>query len=161
MMNPDGYEEFRELRQGLTFNNAAIKYQSDFKSVVLWLVRRKGKIGNKALSFLWGHAHAIKTRPHPSPHSLSYGLSLVDKGSIASPICEFILAGIDRHNSREEDIPLGICENCGQFMVIERQGRKKFCSKNCGVKDFYVAHGGAAKYMRDLRQNPMYKKKQR
>jgi len=113
------------------------------------------------MPFVWRHAHAIRTRPHPSPDSLEYGLSMVDQGSVASPICEFILAGIDRHNRNEEDIPLGICENCKKFMAIERQGRERFCSRNCGVRNFYEAQGGAAKYMRDLRQNPMYKKKQR
>jgi hypothetical protein len=160
MMNPDGYVDFRELREGLTFKDAAVKYQPDFRQVVLWLVHQNGKAGNAALPFLWRHAHAIKTRPHPSPRSLEYGLSLVDKGSVASPVCEFILSGIDRHNRGDEDIPLGVCENCKQFMAIDRKGRKKFCSKNCGVKNFYGSRGGAAKYMSELRQNPMYKKRQ-
>jgi|GEM_PF-7005871 len=161
MMNPDGYVDFREIRQGLTYRDAAGKYQADFKWVVLWLVHRNGEAGKAALQFLWGNAHAIKTRPHPSPDSLEYGLSLVNCGSVTSPVCEFILAGIDRYNKHEEDIPLGVCANCKKFMAIERQGRKKFCSKNCGVKGFYAAKGGAAKYMREHRQNPMYKKKQK
>jgi hypothetical protein len=161
MMNPDGYVEYRELREGLTFADAAVKYQPNFRQVAFWLVQRKREAGNTAMPFVWRHAHAIKTRPHPSNDSLKYGLSLVDKGSFASPICEFILAGIDRHNRNEEDMPLGICENCEKFMAIERQGRKRFCSKNCGVKSFYGSKGGPAKYMRELRQNPMYKKKQR
>ena len=161
MMNPDGYVEFRELREGLTFADAAVKHQLDLRRVVHWLVHQNGEAGDTALPFVWRHAHAIKAKPHPSPDSLGYGLSMVDQGSVASPICEFILAGIDRHNRNEEDIPLGMCQNCKKFMVIERQGRKMFCSKNCGVKSFYGSQGGAAKYMRALRQNPMYKKKQR
>jgi hypothetical protein len=107
MMNPDGYVDSRELRQRLTYQDAAVKYQADFKRVVYWLVHRNVAAGNTALQFLWVHAHAIKTKPHPSDDSVEYGLSLVDCGSLAFPICEFILAGIDRHNRREEDIPLG------------------------------------------------------
>jgi len=79
----------------------------------------------------------------------------------ASPICEFILDGIDRHNKGEGDIPLAACKVCAKFMVVERPGRKMYCSKNCGVKDFYAKRGGAKMYMRDLRQNPMFKKKQK
>jgi hypothetical protein len=151
----------QELREGLTYQDAAPQYQAHFKLVVLWLVHRNLEAADDAFSFLWKHFSLVKLRRHFTDKSLEYKTSLIDGGTLASPLCEFILAGIDRHNRGEEDIPLSACQMCGKFMAIERQGRKKYCSKNCGVKDFYAAHGGAAKYMRDLRQNPMYKKKQR
>src|SRR5437763_1056609 len=86
MMNPDGYVEFRELREGLTFADAAVKYQPDFRDVVLWLVQRDVEGGNTALPFVWQHAHVIKTRPHASPDSIEYGLSMVDQASDVSHI---------------------------------------------------------------------------
>ena len=152
--------EYREIREGLTLKDAAVKYQADFKWVLLWLVHRNREAGETALTFLWKHAKAIKTEPVLND-DLRYGKSLIDSGSAASPICEFILDGIDRHNKGEGDIPLAACKVCAKFMVVERPGRKMYCSKNCGVKDFYAKRGGAKMYMRDLGQNPMFKKKQK
>ena len=153
--------EYQEIRKGLTYKDAAVKYQADFKSVVLWLVHRNAEAGEAAFSFLWKHFSALKVRRYFLNKPFEYGTSLIDSGTLASPLCEFILAGIDRHNRGEEDIPLGVCKNCGKFIAIERQGRKQFCSKNCGVKSFYAGQGGAKMYMRKLRRNIMYKKKQR
>jgi len=152
--------EYQEIRAGLTLKDAAVKYQADFKWVLLWLVERNREAGKTAISFLWKHAKAVKTEPRLRENNLQYVTSLIESGSAASPVCEFILDGIDRHNRDEAEIPLQTCKVCGKFMVVERLGRKMYCSKNCGVKDFYAKKGGAKMYMRELRQNPMFKKKQ-
>jgi hypothetical protein len=76
--------------------------------------------------------------------------------SVMSPICKFIFDRIERYHdwldripgkkvkrhrdnedeiAREKAIPIRICDRpgCGRFLIPQRIGRKKFCSKKCLV----------------------------
>ena len=89
-------------------------------------------------------------------YSAVYYYKTVQYQSVMSPICKFIFDRIERYHdwldripvkkvkrhrdnedeiAREKAIPIRICERpgCGRFLIPQRIGRKKFCSKKCLV----------------------------
>lgn len=75
--------------------------------------------------------------------------------SIMSPIYEFMFDRLfEREYGVSEAIPVGICEreNCFRFMLLEREGRKKFCSDTCRRLAYQQASGNWNEYMRAYRK---------
>jgi hypothetical protein len=88
-------------------------------------------------------------------HCPFYYWKTVQYQSLMSPICQFIFDRIERYqdwldriprypdeklkdddeNEREKAVPIRMCERpgCGKFLVPQRVGRKRFCSKTCLV----------------------------
>jgi hypothetical protein len=157
----DGFDLCRDVREGLSLDDGAQRYQKDFRRVLTWLVNKSEPAG-EALAFLWTHGReniTIKAEVNTNKDlGLFYVQSASEYGSIASPICKFILDRIDRynetcqlegddnpalqndrtnnHNERlsSEIIPLGICTTCEKFMVVVRRS-KRYCSDKCRVQD--------------------------
>ena len=166
VMNQDddpnvGFYLCRDVREGLSLDDGAKRYQKDFKRVLTWLVN-KSEAAGAALAFLWTHGREnITIKPEVNTNKdlgFLYFQSASEYGSIASPICKFILDRIDRYNEAcqfegddkaapqndrindhneklsNEVIPLGICTTCKKFMVVMRRS-KRYCSDKCRVQD--------------------------
>jgi len=144
----DEFELCRDVREGLSPEAGGKKYQEELRQVLAWIVepRRDPKSAGKALAFLWLHGReniAIKAERNEdfsNDMPFFYFQSPTEYGSIVSPICKFILDSIDHFQEApaglSKTIPLGLCERpgCGRFMVVERKGRKRFCSDTCRVQ---------------------------
>ena len=150
-----------------TLSRFALQEQPNIRRVLRWLCAPNEdlKLANDALSFLWGQVEGIKravtlnetfdeTGKHGNP--VLYWKRLKWKGSLGA-VYEFIWNRIERYNEEEDEfreiIPLGICERpgCNKFMVLERKGRKRFCSDNCRVQAHQRSPEKWAAYMRKHR----------
>lgn len=161
----------RDVRNGLTLEDGAKKYKQDFKQVLTWLTDRNSKEREAALAFLWTQGRDVVI--DASVDDDLYSQSIREYGTVASPICKFILDRIDRYNEgrkfivdenatpdasynevlRREVLPLGACKHCGNFMVIERSS-KQFCSDLCRAESGQAKKTKAqkAKEMRHYRR---------
>lgn len=160
--DPSGqFDLCRDVREGLSLDDGAKRYQKDFRRVLTWLAN-KSETAGEALAFLWVHGrNNITIKPQVNTNKdlgFLYFQSASEYGSIASPICKFILDRVDRYNEtcqledegeaarrddrinqhneqlRNEIIPLGICTTCKKFMVVVRRS-KRYCSDKCRVQD--------------------------
>jgi hypothetical protein len=139
----------RDVRNGLTLEDGAKKYKRDFKRVLTWLTDRNSKERKAALAFLWTQGRDVVIDAFVDDDL--YSQSISEYGTVASPICKFILDRIDHYNDgrkfigvnekatpdlsynedlRREVLPLGVCKRCEKFMVVERRS-KQFCSNLC------------------------------
>ena len=162
----------RDLHKGLTLEDGAKKYKQDFRRVLTWLTDRNSNDREAALSFLWKQGRDINIKATVDDDL--YYQSIDEYGTVASPICKFILDRIDRYNEgrqlivvdqnatpdhsyneklRKEILPLGLCKHCRNFMVIERSS-KQFCSDLCRAESGQAKKTKAqkAKEMRHYRK---------
>jgi len=162
----------RDVQKGKTLESGAKKYQQDFNRVLTWLTDRNSKEGKAAFAFLWTQGRDVVI--DASVDDDLYSQSIREYGTVASPICKFILDRIDRYNDgrkfivvdekatldssynedlRREVLPLGACKHCGNFMVIERSS-KQFCSDLCRAQSGQAKKTKAqkAKEMRHYRR---------
>jgi hypothetical protein len=182
----EGFDLCRDVREGLSLDDGAKRYQRDFKRVLTWLVN-KSEAAGEALAFLWTQGREnITIKAEVNTHQdlgFLYVQSASEYGSIASPICKFILDRIDRYNDtyklelhdeaalqndRKNDhneklsneiIPLGICTTCNKFMVALRRS-KRYCSDKCRVQDNQAKMTNADK-ARKMRKYRADKKRKR
>ena len=138
-------DAFQLCDDGLTPEEGAIKYQKDFPPVLKWLARdphleegARAQIGKEAARFLWEHGDeniSLHLAIHTNTAQSFYSLKVERYGTVASPICRFILDRLD-HYARAEDksdiIPLKVCAYCPKIMFFERSSRKT-CSDSCRV----------------------------
>ena len=168
-----------DLQKGLTLEDGAKKYQEDFKRLLAWLTNRNSEDREAALSFLWKQGRDIKIEATVDDDM--YSQVIDEYGTVASPICKFILDRIDRYNEsrkfivddekaipdesynenlRREFLPLGVCKYCENFMVLERRN-KQFCKDSCRAQSAQSKKTKAqrAEYMRGYRKHPKLKPK--
>lgn len=138
-------DPFKLCSDGITPEQAAIKYQKDFFPVLKWLARNpdlaeeaRAQLGKDAAPFLWKHGDediSLQLAIHKNTAQSFYSLKVEEYGTAASPICRFILDRLD-HYAKAEDksdvIPLKVCAYCGKIMFFERTSRKT-CSDACRV----------------------------
>jgi hypothetical protein len=139
IINRETFELCRDVREGLPVESGAKRYQVDFELVLRWLTRHEPEVGKKALPFLWegreNENGALRLSVCRNIDLAFYTQQITDYGSIASPICKFILDRLDYYTEAEDKrgiIPLKACEMCGKIMVFEK-GNKKTCGNNCRV----------------------------
>jgi hypothetical protein len=162
----------RDVRNGLTLEDGAKKYKRDFKRVLTWLTDRNSKERKAALAFLWTLGRDVVI--DASVDDDLYSQTICEYGTVASPICKFILERMDHYNEgrkfiavdekatsdlsynddlRRDVLPIGLCKHCGKFMVIERSS-KQFCSDLCRAESGQAKKTKAqrAKEMREYRR---------
>ena len=139
IINRETFELCQDVREGLPVESGAKRYQVDFELVLKWLIHHEPEVGEKALPFLWegreNENGALRLRVCTNTDLAFYTQQIMDYGSIASPICKFILDRLDYYTEAENKrgiIPLKACEMCGKTMVFEK-GNKKTCGNNCRV----------------------------
>ena len=146
----------------------ALQDQPNIRKVLRWLCTPNEdlRLANGALTFLWDQVEGIKravTLNETFDPTGKQGIPVLYwkrfkwKGSLGA-VYEFIWNGLERYNDGDNEfreiIPLGICERpaCNKFMVLERKGRKRFCSDNCRVQANQRSSQDWAAYMRDYRK---------
>jgi hypothetical protein len=162
----------RDVQNGITLEEGGKKYEHDFKQVLTWLTDRNSKEREAALAFLWTHGRDVVI--DASVDDDLYSQTICEYGTVASPICKFILERMDHYNEarkfivvderaisdhsnneelRREILPLGVCKHCGGFMVVERRS-KQFCSDLCRAESGQAGKTKAqrAKEMREYRK---------
>lgn len=162
----------RDVQKGTKLERGGKKYHEDFTRVLSWLTDRGSKNREEALAFLWREAKNIKISARVDDDLYSQWID--EFGTVASPICKFILDRIDSYNDsrkymvREDAaipnpsfnenlrisiLPLGRCRYCGDFMVLERRS-KQFCKDLCRAQAAHEKETNAerAKKIRDWRQ---------
>src|SRR5712692_3467945 len=120
----------RDVQKGKTLESGAKKYQQDFNRVLTWLTDRNSKERKAAFAFLWTQGRDVVIDAYVDDDL--YSQSIREYGTVASPICKFILDRIDRYNEgrkfivdenatpdssynedlRREVLPLGACKHC-------------------------------------------------
>jgi hypothetical protein len=138
-------DAFQLCDDGLTPEEGAIKYQKDFPPVLKWLARdphleegARAQIGKEAALFLREHGDeniSLKLVIHTNTAQSFYSLKVERYGTVASPICRFILDRLDHYaiaENKDDIIPLKVCVYCRRIMFFERSSRKT-CSDSCRV----------------------------
>lgn len=130
---------------GITPGEGAIKYQKEFVPILKWLARNpeldgnaRAQQGKEAATFLWKHGDeeiSLQLGIHTDTAQSFYSFKVERYGTIASPICRFILDRLDHYakvEDKEDIIPLKVCVYCRKVMFFERNSRKT-CSDACRV----------------------------
>jgi hypothetical protein len=138
-------DAFQLCDDRLTPEKGAIKYQKDFPPVLKWLARdphveegARAQIGKQAALFLWEHGDeniSLHLTIHTNTAQSFYSLKVARYGTIASPICRFILDRLDHYakaGGKHDIIPLKVCVYCGKIIFFERSSRKT-CGASCRV----------------------------
>ena len=138
-------DPFKLCSDGITPEEGAIKHQKDFLPILRWLARdpelgndAQAQEGLRAWPFLWGHGYeniSLSLVIHKDRARSFYSLKVEKYGTVASPICRFILDRLDYYAKAEDKsdiIPLKVCAYCRKIMFFERRSRKT-CSDSCRV----------------------------
>jgi hypothetical protein len=138
-------DPFKLCSDGITPEQAAIKYQKDFLPGLKWLARNpelteeaRAQLGKEAAQFLWEHGDeniSLGLVIHQDTAQSFYSMKVERYGTVASPICRFILDRLDYYakaESKDDIIPLKVCVYCRKIMFFERNSRKT-CSDSCRV----------------------------
>ena len=138
-------DPFKLCSDGLTPHEGAVKYQKDFLPVLKWLARNpelekqaRGLHGKEGAMFLRKHGDeeiSIKIMIHTNTERSFYSQKVENYGTIAGPICRFILDRLNYYAEaadKSDIIPLKVCACCPKIMFFERNSRKT-CSDSCRV----------------------------
>jgi hypothetical protein len=138
-------DPFKLFDDGITPEKGAIKYQKEFVPILKWLARdpeldgkARAQQGKEVARFLWKHGDeeiSLQLAIHTDTAQSFYSFKVERYGTIASPICRFILDRLDhyaRAEHKDEIIPLKVCVYCRRVMFFERNSRKT-CSDACRV----------------------------
>jgi hypothetical protein len=138
-------DPFKLCSDGITAEEGAIKYQKDFIPILRWLAPNpelgndaQAQFGLQAAPFLWEHGDenvSLGLVIHKNTAQSFYSLKVERYGTVASPICRFILDRLDHYakaKDKSDVIPLKVCAYCGSIMFFERTSRKT-CSDACRV----------------------------
>jgi len=138
-------DPFKLCSDGITPEEGAIKYQKDFLPVLRWLTRNpelggeaRAQIGMEAVKFLWKHGDediSLNLSVHTNTERSFYSQKVAKYGSVAGPICRFILDRLNYYAEtpdKADVIPLKLCAYCPRIMFFERNSRKT-CSDSCRV----------------------------
>jgi hypothetical protein len=152
----------------------AVKYQPDFKKVLLWLTTpgQQSVLGAGAIQFLQRHSSNIKWVLEATDEEFDatgengtpafYNKRVLSCDSIMAPICAFLFDRIDQFQDGGRDlleaIPIRICDrpNCGRFKLPERQRDVCYCSGKCRSAHFQSQKDPTekAEKMREYRKHP-------
>lgn len=121
----------------------AKRYRPEVRNVLSWLSapEQNRKLAIHAAEFLREHGTQIRMHVGGNSSFVGEDSKLLSEywpdriGSVVSPVCKFVLDQIERHDTGNKQlrdvIPIGSCKRCGRFFLIERVGRKAFCSNRC------------------------------
>lgn len=140
--------ECRDLKDGASLPDLAAHYRADVRRVLDWLSApdRDKVSAARAARFLKLHGACINMFVDANTnYKADADEPLVTQWpgtceSVVAPVCKFILDQIERHDTGGEGlrdvIPIGLCgrSGCGGFFLIERVGRKRFCSPKCKAR---------------------------
>jgi len=138
-------DPFKLFDDGIKPEEGAIKYQKEFVPILKWLARNpafddrvRAQYGKEAAVFLWKHGDeeiSLHLAINANTKRAFYSLKVERYGTIASPICRFILDRLDQYarvDNKDDVIPLRTCVYCSKVMFFERSSRKT-CSDACRV----------------------------
>jgi hypothetical protein len=138
-------DPFKLCSDGITPEEGAIKYQKNFVPILRWLSRdpelgndAQAQEGLQAWPFLWEHGDeniSLALVIHKNRERSFFSFKVAKYGTVASPICRFILDRLDYYAKAEDKtdiIPLKVCAYCSRIMFFERSSRKT-CSDACRV----------------------------
>ena len=138
-------DSFKLCSDGITPEEGAIKYQKNFLPILRWLARdqeleggARAQIGKEAAPFLWEHGDeniSLQLVIHKDTAESFYSLKVERYGTVASPVCRFILDRLDQYakaKDKSDAIPLRVCVYCRRIIFYERSSRKT-CGAACRV----------------------------
>jgi len=94
------------------------------------------KLGAEAIRFLWKRGDediSLKLSVHPDTERKFDSLKVAKYGSVAGPICRFILDKLNHYAEsvdKTDVIPLKVCAYCSKIMFFEKSSRNT-CSDTC------------------------------
>jgi len=135
----------RDIKDDVSLGDLQVRYHADIRRVLTWLSApdRHRELAARASRFLSVYAAGVRMDISANggyktgadePLLMEWPAACE---SVVSPACKFILEQIERHDIEGEAlrdvIPIGLCERagCERFFVIERAGRRQFCSSKC------------------------------
>ena len=140
-------------------------YHSEFRSALTWLCMpdKRRDLAQRSASFLSKKSEGVHwtTKAHKTGNSnklTDFFRTELECDSLVSPICRYLMErilGQSRDDSSgHEAIPIAMCqrEECGNFMISERQGRKRFCSDRCRALAFQHSRDDWNEYMKKYRK---------
>jgi hypothetical protein len=157
---PKILRESKDIKAGASMSDLEERYRQPIREVLEWIARPKfsGELTDElayiyikqhtqAAQFLLDSAQSAKIQilvgAEISPEgeiSIEQERAVTKSDSIVAGICQFILRQIDRHELDGEPLseifPFAMCERqgCGQFHIVQRSGRSRFCSDACRTK---------------------------
>jgi len=137
--------ECGDAKGGTSLNALEARYRADIKRVLNWLAapEQHAELSARASAFLSTYAAGIRMYIYEnSAYKADTDDPLILEypewcESVMAPVCRFIIDQIERHDiggeALRDVIPIGLCERpgCGCFFMIERAGRRRFCSSTC------------------------------
>jgi hypothetical protein len=139
-----------DMKEGASLNDLETRYRADIRRVLAWLSAADQHIELSARACRFLSDHAAGVRMDISANG-DYKADADDPlilewpnpcKSVVSPVCRFILEQIERHDiggeALRDVIPIGLCRRseCDRFFMIERVGRRRFCSSKCRAGDY-------------------------
>jgi hypothetical protein len=173
-LDPDGnlndIECCEDVKAGVSLADLAHRYKPEVRELLTWLANganHDAKLIYRACAFLMHHGNAIVMHWEPIlPKSDGEDDLILEWPescrSVLSPVCRFIKAAIDRHDTDgiplRTVIPIVLCDRpgCGKFRmvkVVNREAAHVFCSNLCKATFHQSAktRDEKAKYMRGHR----------
>ncbi len=146
----DDIAECRDMKDGTSLDDLEARYRTDIRRVLTWLSApdQHSESAARAARFLKLHGTGIKMAIDANINfKADADEPLLTEWPdacefVISPVCKFILDQIERHDVWGETLkdvaPIGSCERsgCDRFFMIERIGRRQFCSSRCRAADY-------------------------
>jgi hypothetical protein len=146
----DDIGECRDVKAGTSLSDLETRYRADIRRVLTWLSGpdQHSELAARASRFLSVYAAGVRMDISANgdykagaddPLLMEWPDSCE---SVISPVCRFILEQIERHDiggeALRDVIPIGLCgrSGCDRFFMIERVGRRRFCSSKCRAGDY-------------------------
>jgi hypothetical protein len=139
------------MKEGAPLNDLETRYRADIRRVLTWLSDpdQHSELAARTARFLgvYGASVNMAISANPTFDSDDADEPLLMEWpepckSVVAPVCKFILDQIESHDIEGEAlrdvIPIGLCgrSGCDRFFVIERAGRRRFCSDKCRAGDY-------------------------
>jgi hypothetical protein len=139
-----------DMKEGASLNDLETRYRADIRRVLTWLSGpdQHGELAARASRCLSVYAAGVRM---DISENTSYKADADEPllmewpdacESVIAPVCKFILDQIESHDIEGEVlrdvIPIGLCgrSGCDRFFMIERVGRRRFCSSKCRAGDY-------------------------
>jgi hypothetical protein len=143
--DPDGIWACEDIKNDWDISNRAMYYRPAIRRVLRWLSSpvQQVELASGAALFLSAEDAGVSIQREARKDYGGEGpliLDYVECATVGGPICRFILNAIDLHDlahlELRKAIPIGLCQRsiCNSIFLIERAGRRLFCTDACRAK---------------------------